>query len=503
MDESTLTLLAWLIPLFPLLAFGLIVLFSKRDKKLSASLAIGSMSISFVLAQIIFWSAVTAHDLAEHPWHMAFDWLPLGDTPFQMGVMIDPLTAAMLFMVPLVCLMIFIYSYGYMGVGNPENESNERGCPPASGSVDPLASRFFAYISLFACGMLGLVVADNLLMLFVFWEIMGLCSYLLIGFWFSRTYPDPKRITPKVAGLKAFLTTRVGDVIMLLGLLLLFSQTGSLSFSTILSHETLEHLAHVELFVPLFGMVSAASLAAVLVFGGTVGKSSQFPLHVWLPDAMEGPTPVSALIHAATMVSAGVYLIVRMFPLYQAVGHGHNTESAIVAFIGAFTALAASTIALAQYDIKRVLAYSTISQLGYMFLAVGVGAFSAGIFHLMTHAFFKGLLFLGAGSVMHALAGELDIRKMGALRKKMPVTYATFLLATLALMLVVALAAFVLGFRITRLAPEAALDVGTTARLIVESRPGCYLGQAVDVERLSHPVQVIYQFARAIAITDP
>jgi len=453
MDESTLTLLAWLIPLFPFLAFGLIVLFTNRNKRLSAGVAIGGMGISFLLAQIVFWSAVTTHGLAEHPWHMTIDWLPVGDTPFQMGVMIDPLTAAMLFMVTLVCLMIFIYSYGYMGVGNPE-QGSQRGWPALSGAVDALASRFFAYISLFACGMLGLVVADNLLMLFVFWEIMGLCSYLLIGFWWARNYPDPQRITPRQAGMKAFLTTRVGDVIMLLGILLLYSQTGTLSFSTLLSHETLEHLAHVEVFVPLFGLVSAATVAAVLVFGGTVGKSSQFPLHVWLPDAMEGPTPVSALIHAATMVSAGVYLIVRMFPLYQAVEHGHNPASGVVAFIGAFTALAASTVAVAQYDIKRVLAYSTISQLGYMVAAIGIGAYVAAAFHLLTHAFFKALLFLASGSVIHGMEhghhhvahhghggghghdeafDANDMRYMGGLLQKMPRTGWTFIIGGLAL----------------------------------------------------------------------
>jgi len=424
MDESTLTLLAWLIPFFPLLAFGVIVLFTNPNKKLSSGLAIAGISISFVLAQIVLWSAVTTHGLAEHPWHMTIDWLPLGETPFQMGVMIDPLTAAMLFMVPLVCLMIFIYSLGYM-------------------EGDPRYSRFFAYISLFATGMLGLVVADNLLMLFVFWEIMGLCSYLLIGFWFEKR-------SAYLAGIKAFLTTRIGDVIMLLGIVLLYSQTGTLSFSTILSHETLENLAAVKLVVPLFGLVPAVTVAGILIFGGTVGKSSQFPLHVWLPDAMEGPTPVSALIHAATMVSAGVYLIVRMFPLYQAVGHGDNVASGIIAFIGAFTAFFAATIAVAQNDIKRVLAYSTISQLGYMVAAIGIGAYVAAAFHLLTHAFFKALLFLSSGAVIHSMEhghhavahghgheaetfDPNDMRNMGGLMSKMPRTAWTFIIGGFAL----------------------------------------------------------------------
>ncbi len=305
----------------------------------------------------------------------------------------------MLFMVPFVCLMIFIYSKGYMGFGTE--------------AVDRRYSRFFAYISLFACGMLGLIISDNLLTLFIFWEIMGLCSYLLIGFWFEKSYADPNRITPKQAGLKAFLTTRVGDVIMLLGLLFLYSRTGSLSFATIFSEATLHQLATSTVALPLLGAAPIATVISMLIFGGAVGKSAQFPLHVWLPDAMEGPTPVSALIHAATMVSAGVYLIARCFPLFAAVPHG--PQLALVSFIGAFTALMASTIAVAQNDIKRVLAYSTISQLGYMFAALGVGGYVAAVFHLITHAFFKALLFLGSGSVIHGV--EHGHHQSGASRR--------------------------------------------------------------------------------------
>jgi NADH-quinone oxidoreductase subunit L len=333
--------------------------------------------------------------------------------------------------VPFVCLMIFIYSKGYMNYGTEQ--------------VDPRYSRFFAYISLFACGMLGLVVADNLVALLIFWEVMGLCSYLLIGFWFDKSYADPKRITPKQAGLKAFLTTRIGDVIMLAGMLLLYSQTGSLTFKEIFAEETLHQLAHTY----AWGQVPWATVIALLIFGGAVGKSAQFPLHVWLPDAMEGPTPVSALIHAATMVSAGVYLVARTFPLFVAVQGG--TQLAVVAFIGAFTALFSSTIAMAQNDIKRVLAYSTISQLGYMIAALGIGAYVAAVFHLITHAFFKALLFLGSGSVIHGVEhghhhlhhdahgdeeaefDPNDMMNMGGLLRRMPATGWTFIVGALAL----------------------------------------------------------------------
>jgi len=406
--------LTWLIPVFPLLAFAAIVLYVRRWKNLASYLAVGAIAISFVLSQIIFWKAVGTPHLAEEPFHSVIRWMPTGKTLLEMGVMVDPLTAIMLFMVPLVCTMIFIYAIGYM-------------------HGDPRYARFFAYVSLFATGMLGLVVADNLLMLFIFWEIMGLCSYLLIGFWFEK--PSAMK-----AGLKAFLTTRVGDVFLLMGLALLYGQTGTVTFSKVLSEETLQTLVHTSLSVPLFGSVPAATVIALLVFGGTVGKSAQFPLHIWLPDAMEGPTPVSALIHAATMVSAGVYLVVRMFPLFHAVPDG--TAPQVVAFIGAFTALFASTIAVAQNDIKKVLAYSTISQLGYMVMALGLGAYVAAAFHLITHAFFKALLFMGSGSVIVGAHHEQDMMEMGGLRSRMKVTFWTYIVGTLALAGIPPLAGF-------------------------------------------------------------
>ncbi len=397
--------LTWLIPVFPFLAFVLIVLFTNPNKKLSSGIAIGSVAVSWVLSWGVFLQSIAGRiGMGEEAFRLHVPWLPTGTEWFPMGVNVDPLSAIMLFMVPFVCLMIFIYSVGYM-------------------HGDPRYSRFFAYISLFACGMLGLVVADNLLMLFIFWEIMGLCSYLLIGFWFEK--PSAMK-----AGLKAFLTTRVGDAFMLAGMLLLYSQTGELTFAHIFAPETLEKLAHSQVNLGFLGSLPWASLLAMLIFGGAVGKSAQFPLHVWLPDAMEGPTPVSALIHAATMVSAGVYLVARCFPLFTAVEAG--PQLGLVAFIGAFTALFASTIALAQDDIKRVLAYSTISQLGYMIAALGIGAYVAAVFHLITHAFFKALLFLGSGSVIHG-SGTQDMMEMGGLRKHMPITFATFMVGTFAL----------------------------------------------------------------------
>ena len=409
--------LLWLIPLFPFLAFVFIILWANPNRKLSHSLAIGAIGLSWLLGWATFFTAVFTPRFGEHPVRLHFPWFPTGNTWFETGVMIDPLTAIMLFMVPFVCLMIFIYSVGYMGYGTEH--------------VDPRYSRFFAYISLFATGMLGLVIADNLLLMFIFWEIMGLCSYLLIGFWFEKKYPDPRQITPKQAGLKAFITTRIGDVIMLLGMLFLYSRLGNLTFEHIFSPETLHMLAEAQVTLPLVGTLPVATVIAILIFGGAVGKSAQFPLHVWLPDAMEGPTPVSALIHAATMVSAGVYLVARMFPLFAAVEHG--PQVGVVAFIGAFTALFASTIAVAQNDVKKVLAYSTISQLGYMIAALGIGAYVAGAFHLITHAFFKALLFLGSGSVIIGCHHEQDMMHMGGLSKKMPITFWTFVAGGFAL----------------------------------------------------------------------
>jgi NADH-quinone oxidoreductase subunit L len=430
-------LLTWLVPLPPILAFGLIVLFTNRSNRLSHTIAIGAMLISWGLAMTVFFTAVTTEDLGHHPIASAISWLPTGEVSLKLGVLIDPLSAVTLFFVAWTCLAIFVYSVGYHNFGKARDPEDKAGLPPHSGGIEPMYARFFAFISLFAFGMLTLVISDNLLLLFIGWEIMGLCSYLLIGFWYGKE-------SARAAMIKAFITTRVGDVFMLLGLAFLYSETGTLSYREILFNEhTLDTLASTP--SGILGL-SAAGLIGLLLFFGTVGKSAQWPLHVWLPDAMEGPTPVSAMIHAATMVSAGVYLVVRFFPLLTAGWHEGDPLTptlTVVAAIGAFTALFAATIALAQNDVKRVLAYSTISQLGYMVAAVGIGAYVAAAFHLLTHAFFKALLFLGSGSVIHGMEHGVhhthehvdpqDMFNMGGLRKKMPITFWTFLIGGFAL----------------------------------------------------------------------
>jgi NADH-quinone oxidoreductase subunit L len=388
--------LAWVIPIPPFLAFLAIVLFLNTNKRASSLIAIGAAAISFALGWAIAFTSFFTDHFGEHPIDNVLYTIPTGVTDFVIGYAVDPSNALMLIMVPFLLLMIFIYSSGYMTFpGHLRRENYELAYAQHK---DPRYSRFFAYISLFATGMLGLVISNSLLMFFVFWEIMGLCSYLLIGFWFEKE-------SAKRAAFKAFITTRVGDAIMLIGMLLLYikSEPSTLRFSELFTASNLEHLAASTVDLPIFGVVPWISLIAVLIFFGTVGKSAQFPLHVWLPDAMEGPTPVSALIHAATMVSAGVYLLVRMFPIYEYAGQVSAASLGFVAFIGAFTAIFAATIAIAQWDIKRVLAYSTISQLGFMVAAIGMGAYVAALFHLLTHAFFKALLFLGSGSVIHGV----------------------------------------------------------------------------------------------------
>ena len=436
-------ILIWLIPLPPLLAFFLIVLFTNKNKALSHSVAVGAAFLSWLGSMIVFVHALGVEHLGREPFASSINWLPTGDTWLKIGVLIDPLSAATLFFVAWTVLMIFIYSVGYHNYRQPAGDHDHAGLPPHGAtvtddlghkhtvlSVEPMYSRFFAFIGLFAFGMYTLVLSDNLLTLFVGWEIMGLCSYLLIGFWYAK--PSARN-----AAVKAFMTTRIGDVFMLLGIAFLYSVTGTLTYREIFTEKTLHALATIP--SGLFGL-SAAGLIALLLFIGTIGKSAQFPLHVWLPDAMEGPTPVSAMIHAATMVSAGVFAVIRMFPLLSL----DPKTMTVVAFIGAFTAIFAATIAVAQNDIKRVLAYSTISQLGFMIAALGVGAYVAAVFHLITHAFFKALLFLGSGSVIHGMEhGVLhtgnhkvdpqDMFNMGGLRKKMPITFWTFLIGGFAL----------------------------------------------------------------------
>ena len=387
---------AWLIPFLPFMAFVLIALVFKPLPKVSAFVAITCMLTSFVLAiQIGIGVFLDAERFIEEPLKHTFTWFSMSGLTIEMGTQIDPTSAMMLFVVTLVASLVQIYSLGYM-----------------HGDVG--FSRFFAYLSLFAMSMLGLVIAPNLLQMFVFWELVGLCSYLLIGFWFFK-------YSAREAAKKAFITTRTGDFGLLLGLLLLQINFGTLD------------LVKLGEMIPNFTQygltASGLTVIAIILFLGPIGKSGQFPLHVWLPDAMEGPTPVSALIHAATMVVAGVYLVGRSLILFQTV----PAAMTFVACIGAFTALFAATIAVTQVEMKKILAYSTVSQLGYMMLALGCGSLTASMFHLMTHAFFKALMFLGAGCVLHGMHNELNIWKYGGLKKYMPVTYWTFLIGCLAI----------------------------------------------------------------------
>jgi NADH-quinone oxidoreductase subunit L len=387
----------WLIPALPIAAAGVSALLKRGARRWSAGLAIGSMGISLALSLMAFGQALA--DPTRRV--VTFNWMQFGDQWVQLGWLLDPLAAVMLVMVSFVGLLIFIYSLGYM-------------------AHDDNFTRFFCFLSLFAGAMLGVVIANSLLLLFMCWEVVGLTSYLLIGFWFQRP-------AAAAAAKKAFITTRVGDLGLLIGMVWLYSQTGTLLFYNS-GAGCLEQsaVAGMEAHITAAGMAVSTAIG-LLIFCGAAGKSGQVPLHVWLPDAMEGPTPVSALIHAATMVAAGVYLVARVYPLMS------PDAREVVAWVGAITAIFAACIAVAQNDIKRILAYSTVSQLGYMMLGLGVGGVAVGMFHLITHAFFKALLFLGAGSVIHGCTEEQDIRNMGGLRRFMPVTFATYACGMLAL----------------------------------------------------------------------
>lgn len=394
----------WLIPVLPAAAAALIAFAKRSQRRLAATLAIGSLGVSLALALIAFVHAL-AHPAMEY---VNFQWLQFGSEWIKFGWMLDPLTAVMLVMVTFVGLLIFIFSVGYM-------------------NHDENFTRFFCFLSLFAGAMLGVVIANNLLLLFMCWEVVGLTSYLLIGFWFHK--PEAA-----AAAKKAFIVTRIGDLGLFLGMMWLYHLSGTLLFYDN-GLGCLEHSAVAALATRAAALgLTAASGIGLLVFCGAAGKSGQVPLHVWLPDAMEGPTPVSALIHAATMVAAGVFLIARMYPLIAATPNGGVSAALeVIAWVGAITALFAACIAVAQNDIKRILAYSTVSQLGYMMLGLAVGGVAVGMFHLITHAFFKALLFLGAGSIIHGCSEEQDIRYMGGLRKLMSVTFATYAIAMLAL----------------------------------------------------------------------
>ena len=403
----------WLVPSLPVLAAGLSAFTRRKHRLFAASVAIGSMSISLLLSLIAF-AEVLRFGNQQHGFRQVFNfgWFQVGSEWLKVGWVLDPLTAVMLVMITFVGLLIFIYSVGYM-------------------AHDDNFARFFCFLSLFAGAMLGLVIANSLLLLFICWEIVGLTSYLLIGFWYQKP-------SAAAAAKKAFITTRIGDLAFLLGVVWLSSQAGTLLFYDN-GAGCLEQTVLIKLVTQTtsFGIAASTGIA-LLIFCGAIGKSGQVPLHVWLPDAMEGPTPVSALIHAATMVAAGVFLIARVYPLMSAhSGLDLSPASApalnVVTWVGAITAVFAASIAVAQDDIKRILAYSTVSQLGYMMLGLGVGGVAVGMFHLITHAFFKALLFMGAGSVIHGCHEEQNIRRMGGLRKLMPITFATYAVGTLAL----------------------------------------------------------------------
>ncbi len=379
--------LPWLILFLPLFAAGTITLFTLRYRTVSALLSIGAIVTGFILSLVF----INANGWQPSPGESITSWLTIGGLHVDFGLKLDALSLMMMLIVTGVGGAIHIYSFGYM-------------------HADRSFSRFFAFMSLFTFSMLGIVLANNFIELFIFWELVGVSSYLLIGFWFEKPSAGD-------AAKKAFIVNRLGDFGFLLGILMVWALLGSLNFTELQKDVSVNTVA--------FGGLS--TLAGLLLFCGAVGKSAQFPLHVWLPDAMEGPTPVSALIHAATMVAAGVYMLCRILFLLNA------DALHVIAWIGGFTALLAALIAVQQNDIKRILAYSTLSQLGYMVMSVGLAGPTPAMFHLTTHAFFKALLFLGAGSVIHAMHDEQDIWKMGSLQKKMPVTFWTFLIGTLAL----------------------------------------------------------------------
>ena len=400
---------AWLIPIYPLLAAVLIMFFTNKSRMISAGLSIGAVTLGLIHSIMIFLNFDAHH--FPHGFEKNFNWIQAGAFHLDFGILIDNLAIAMLFTVCFVSLCVQVYTNGYM-------------------DEDKGYTRFYSYLSLFTFSMLGLVLATNLFEMYFFWELVGLCSFLLIGFWWHK--PEAAH-----ACKKAFVVNRVGDAGFLVGLIMLYFFTESywVKPGTHVATLAFSHLQEAAQWaihsngLALTGLISLTTIG-LLIFMGAAAKSAQFPLHVWLPDAMEGPTPISALIHAATMVAAGVYLVARVFPIYDISGVG---VLPIVAWVGGFTAIFAATIALSQNDIKKALAYSTCSQLGYMVMAAGLGAPVVAMFHLMTHAAFKAMLFLGSGSVILACHHEQDMREMGGLRKHQPITAITFLIGTLAI----------------------------------------------------------------------
>lgn len=398
---------AWLIPALPLLGaiivgLGLITFNQVTNslRQINAAIIISLLGTSMVLSFVLLWSQIQGHG----EYNQMFEWAASGKFHLEMGYTLDHLSSLMCVIVTTVAFLVMIYTDGYM-------------------AHDPGYVRFYAYLSIFSASMLGLVISPNLVQIYIFWELVGMSSYLLIGFWFDRSGAAN-------ACQKAFVTNRVGDFGLLLGMLGLYWATRTFEFDLMGQH--LEELISSNMISPIF-----ITVFGILVFLGPVAKSAQFPLHVWLPDAMEGPTPISALIHAATMVAAGVFLVARMYPVFEHI----PTLMTIIAWTGAVTSFIGATIAITQNDIKKGLAYSTMSQLGYMVMAMGIGAYSAGLFHLMTHAYFKAMLFLCSGSVIHGMEGVVghnavlaqDMRLMGGLRKYMPFTSLAFLVGTLAI----------------------------------------------------------------------
>jgi NADH-quinone oxidoreductase subunit L len=403
---STDQILVTLLLALPLAGFALTALIGRRLHTKAWIIAVTAIVATWVIGMYIVYQTLFMGAYGEHGLHFSlYEWIPAGNFSIEANFAVDALTAVVLVVVATVGMLVHVYSIGYM-------------------AHDPGRWRFFAYLNLFMFSMLLLVLADNFLLLFAAWELVGLSSYLLIGFWYSRR-------SAALAAKKAFLVNRVGDFGFALGIAAVWTTVGTLNFTEVF--ELLPEALH-------GGMIEAWHIngIALLLFMGAMGKSAQFPLHVWLPDAMEGPTPVSALIHAATMVNAGVYFVARANPIFAEAPQA----MVIVAAIGIFTAILAASIAFTQRDIKRVLAYSTLSQLGYMFAALGVGAFTAAIFHLMTHGFFKGLLFLGSGSVIHAVHEEQDMNRMGALWRKIPITHWTMLIGSIAIAGIPPLAGF-------------------------------------------------------------
>jgi NADH-quinone oxidoreductase subunit L len=390
-----------LIPLLPLASFLILGIFGHWIRDKAHLVAVPAVILSFGLSVFAFIDVAGGH----HSTVRLYTWLTSGMLDIHIGLTIDRLTAVMLLLVTTVSALVHIYTIGYM-------------------EGEPGYARFFSYIALFTFSMLMLVLADNFLQLFVFWEAVGLCSYLLIGHWYERP-------SATAAATKAFIVNRVGDFGFILGLLLVFATFGALDYASVFAGVGHASGKVINILGPIGGTleVSTVTLICLLLFMGAVGKSAQFPLHVWLPDAMEGPTPISALIHAATMVTAGVFMVARLAPLYDA----SPAAMSVVAVVGAITMVLGATIALTQTDIKRVVAYSTMSQLGYMIMACGLGAYAAGMYHLLTHGAFKALLFLGCGSVIIALHHEQDMRRMGGLKDKLPITYWTFVVGSLAL----------------------------------------------------------------------